>query len=230
VSERRDAPRRSDWQSRGAVGGQMEEARVYIDRMRGRPSGEAIPKLIELLQDESWYLRERAGDALASFGVEAAPAVEGLLRGGLWYTRAAALRVLGQIAAPRSLCLLVDLVGNSNRTIADTATRALIGYCRSDRSLAVAKILHGRGVTFRSELLARLLRSDPGSEARLRRLLEASDFMGPEGSLDQSEEKRLAEVVSDRDWGIDWSRLDATEPLPAPPENLVRHLRGSVEP
>ncbi len=208
----------------------MEEARVYIDRMRGRPSGEAIPKLIELLQDESWYLRERAGDALASFGVEAAPAVEGLLRAGLWYTRAAALRVLGKVAAPRSLCLLVDMVADSNRTIAETAARALIGYCRSNRALAVAKILHGRGVTFRGDFLARLVRIDPGSEARLRRLLEASDFMGPEGSLDESDEKRLAEAVSDRDWGIDWSRLDATEPLPEPPENLVRYLRGGVQP
>jgi hypothetical protein len=208
----------------------MEEARVYIDRMRSRPSGEAIPKLIELLQDESWYLRERAGDALASFGVEAASAVEELLRSGLWYTRAAALRVLGKIAAPRSLCLLVDMVADSNRTIAETAARALIGYCRSDRALAVAKILHGRGTTFRADFLARLLRIDPGSEARVRRLLEASDFMGPEGGLDRGDEQRLAEAVSDRCWGIDWNCLDATEPLPEPPENLVRYLRGSVEP
>ena len=230
MTERRDPPRRSDWQSRGAVGGQMEEARVYIDRMRGRPSGEAIPKLIELMQDESWYLRERAGDALASFGEEAAPAVEELLRGGLWYTRAAALRVLGKIAAPRSLCLLLDMVTNSNRTIAEYSARALIGYCRSDRSLAVAKVLHGRGTTFRAEFLARLLRIDPGSEARLRRLIDASAFMGPEGALDAADERRLAESVSDRSWGIDWGRLDATEPLPEPPENLVRYLRGSVEP
>jgi HEAT repeat protein len=208
----------------------MEEARVYIDRMRGRPSGEAIPKLIELLQDESWYLRERAGDALASFGAEAAPAVEELLRSGLWYTRAAALRVLGKIAAPRSLCLLVDMVTDGNRTIAETAARSLIGYCRSDRALAVAKILHGRGTTFRSDFLTRLLRVDPGSETRLRRLLDASDFMGPEGSLEQGDEQRLAEAISDRCWGIDWGRLDATEPLPEPPENLVRYLRGSVEP
>ncbi len=208
----------------------MEEARVYIDRMRGRPSGEAIPKLIELMQDESWYLRERAGDALASFGEEAAPAVEELLRGGLWYTRAAALRVLGQIAAPRSLCLLVDRVTNPNRTIAEYAARALIGYCRRDRALAVAKVLHGRGATFRSEFLARLLRIDPGSEARLRRLIESSALMGPEGSLETADEQRLAESVSDRAWGIEWGRLDATEPLPEPPENLVRYLRGSVEP
>lgn len=208
----------------------MEEARVYIDRMRSRPSGEAIPKLIELMQDESWYLRERAGDALASFGEEASPAVEELLRGGLWYTRAAALRVLGKIAAPRSLRFLLDMVSNPNRTIAESAARALIGYCRSNRSLAVAKILHGRGTTFRAELLARLLRIDPASEARLRRLIEAGDFMGPEGALDAAEEQRLAESVSDSSWGIDWARLDATEPLPAPPENLVRYLRGSVEP
>jgi HEAT repeat protein len=208
----------------------MEEARVYIDRMRGRPSGEAIPKLIELLQDESWYLRERAGDALASFGGEAAPAVEELLRSGLWYTRAAALRVLGKIAAPRSLCLLLDMVTDGNRTIAEAAARALIGYCRSDRALAVAKVLHGRGTTFRVEFLARLLRVDPGSESRLRRLIDAGDFMGPEGALDAADEHRLAESVSDRCWGIDWSRLDATEPLPEPPENLVRYLRGSVEP
>ncbi len=230
MSERRDSPRRADWPRRAAVGGQMEEARHYIDRMRRQPAEEAVPQLVELLQDESWYLRERAGDALAAFGAESAPAVEELMRSGLWYTRAAALRVLGKIAAPRSLCLLIDAIGDTNRTIADAAARALIDYCRNDRALAVAKILHGRGVTAREAFLSRLVRVDPGSETRLRRLIEAGEFMGPEGSLARAEERRLADAVSDQSWGLAWERLDATEPLPEPPEDLVRYLKGSVGP
>jgi len=208
----------------------MEEARHYIDRMRSRPPDEAIPKLIELLRDESWYLRERAGEALAGFGQSAAPPVEQLLESGLWYSRAAALGVLGKIAAPRSLHRIIDSLNDDNRTIVEAALKALLDYCRQDRALAVAKILHGRGGDFRERVLGLMLRLHPEDAPRLRRLVEAGDFMGPEGALDEADERRLAESVSDEPWGIAWKNLDATETLPEPPENLVRYLRGSITP
>ena len=209
----------------------MEEARRYIDRMRSRPAEEAIPKLLELLRDESWYLRERAGIALADFGAEAAIAVEDLTHEGLWFARAAALQVLGRIAAPRSLRHVIGFLADSNRTIREEAGRALLGYCRSDRSLASAKILHGRGEAFRDGVLQLLIRLDADGEARLRRLIAADDFMGPEGSLDAADEQHLAEAVSDERWGISWDGLSvSTDPLPEPPENLIRYLRGSATP
>ncbi len=209
----------------------MDEVRRYIDRMQARPPDEAIPKLLELLRDESWYLRDRAGCALAGFGFEAAPAVEELTAEGLWFARAAGLRVLGQIAAPRSLCCVMDFLDDANRTISDEAGRALREFCRRDRALAVAKILHGRGKALREKVLGIIVRLDAEDEARLRRLLEADVFMGPEGSLEAGDERRLAEAVSDEQWGISWPALGSTtEPLPEPPENLVRYLRGSAAP
>jgi HEAT repeat protein len=209
----------------------LEEARRYIDRMRSKPPEEAIPKLLELLRDESWYLRERAGTALAGFGPEAAPAVEDLTAEGLWYARAAALQVLGKIAAPRSLCRLFDFLEDPNRTTAEEACRALLGFCCRDRALVVAKILHGRGQALRDKVLATLGRLDADGEARLRRLIESDVFMGPEGSLEAGDEQRLAEAVSDERWGVSWAALgDPTSSLPEPPENLVRYLRGSAAP
>ncbi|MCK4303244.1 MAG: hypothetical protein KAY24_03305 [Candidatus Eisenbacteria sp.] len=209
----------------------MEEARRYIDRMRTRPAEEAVPKLMEFLRDESWYLRERAGDALAQFGRDAAPAVEELTAEGLWYARAAALQVLGKIAEPHSLCLVVGFLDDSNRTTMEEAGRALLGYCKRDRALAVAKILHGRGSAFRERVLVMLKRLDPDGEARLRRLMQADEFMGPEGNLEPVDEHRLADAVSDERWGISWSALGTTtESLPEPPENLIRYLRGSATP
>lgn len=206
----------------------MDEARHYIDRMRSHPAQEAIPKLIELLRDESWYLRERAGEAIASFGFEAAPAVEEVVRSGLWYTKAAALRVLGQIAAPQSLSVLMEFVDDTNRTIAEASIDALIGFCKRDRALAVAKVLHGRGGPFREHVLMMLQRMNPGAEVRLKRLIEASPFMGPEGNLSAADDQRLAETVSDEYWGIRWQHLEAVDTLTEPPENLVRYLRGSA--
>lgn len=230
MTERREGLGRLAWQIRSGGGSHLEEARLYIDRMRGRPGGEAVPKLIELLGDESWYLRERATEALAGFGIEAVPMVEEQLTSGLWYTRAAAMNALGQIAAPRSLCLIMDFLEDENHTITEAVARAILDYCRRDRALAVAKILHGRGSTIREKALRMLTRLDPDGGARLRRLVEASDFMGPEGSLESSDERRLAEAVSDECWGINWDRLVGENPLPEPPENLIRYLRGSVIP
>lgn len=206
----------------------MDEARHYIDRMRSHPPEEAIPKLIELLRDESWYLRERAGEAVASFGFDAAPPVEEVVRTGLWFTKAAALRVLGQIAAPRSLSLLLEYVDDTNRTIAEASVSALIGFCKRDRALAVAKVLHGRGGPFREHVLTMLQHMNPGAGMRLKRLIESSEFMGPEGNLSLADEQRLVETVSDEYWGIRWQHLEAVDTLAEPPENLVRYLRGST--
>jgi HEAT repeat protein len=229
VNDRKELPRRPPWRGQGTEGGHLESARTYIERLRSEPAEEAVPKLIEVLGDESWYLRERAGDALVGFGKVAAPAVESAAKGGLWFTRAAAMRVLGRIGAPSSLCLVLSFVEDRNQTIAEAAARALLDFCERDRALAVAKLLHGRGTSLRARVLDLLLRLDPDKAARLRRLVEASELMGPEGSLEPAEEVRIALEISDEEWSLDWGRLKAADPLPQPSHHLVHHLRGAEE-
>ncbi len=212
---------------RSGEGPRMEEMSRYIEQVKTRPAVEAIPKLLDLLSDESWSLREKAAVALTGFGPAAAPSVEALLRGGLWYVRAAALGVLGKLARPSSLTLVLEFIRDENRTIAEEAAKAVLMYCAQDRALAVAKLLHARGKPFRVLVLEHVGRVDPEGEARLRRLVEAGDLMGPEGSLDPSEQLRLAEEVSDAGWGIVWASVSASEPLPKPAAHLVHFLRGS---
>jgi HEAT repeat protein len=201
--------------------------RQYIDQLREQPAVEAIPRLVEVLADESWFLRERASEALAAFGTQAAPAAEGLLHSGLWYSRAAALRVLGTVAAPATLLSVLAFLGDPNKSIAEEAARALVGFCRAGRAVAVAKVLHGRGIHAREGALAVVRRIDPEAAARLLRLIQASRLMGPEGSLTADEEARLALEVTDEAWGIHWDRLIAGEPLPEWDRDLVRALRGT---
>jgi len=228
VNERNDLPRRPARRSQGGEGGQLESARNYIERLRSEPSQEAVPKLIEVLGDESWYLRERAGEALAFFGEAAAPSVEGAARSGLWYTRAAALRVLGKIGAPSSLLLILDYARDRNQTIADAATDAMIGFCARGRALAVAKLLHARGTRLRGEVLDQLSRLQPDSASRLRRLIESGELMGPEGSLEEGEELRVAAELVDSEWGLAWEQLGAADTLPEPPRHILQFLRGET--
>lgn len=212
----------------GSGGSRLEEVRQYVDQLRAQPAGEAIPRLIEILGDESWFLRERASEALAGFGSAAAPAAEALLHSGLWYSRAAALRVLGTVASPATLLTVLEFLGDANKSIAEEAARAVIGFCRGGRAVATAKILHGRGVNARDGALALVRRVEPDAAARLQRLILAGPLMGPEGSLTPDEEVRLALEVADEAWGIQWERLGAGEPLPDWDHDLVRALRGAI--
>lgn len=207
-------------------GGHLEDARLYIDQLRAGEPQEAIPKLIEVLGDESWYLRERAGEVLVGFGGAAAPALEELLRSGLWYSRAAALRALGRIAAPESLPAVTAHLTDPNKAIAQEGARALLGFCRQGRACAAAKILHARGPRLRAQVQGLLRQIDADAAARLQRLMETSALMGPEGSLTAAEEDRLAREISDGEWGIRWEDLEPGRAMPEWPHDLVRRLRG----
>lgn len=211
-----------------STGSQMDQSRQYIDQLRAASAEEAIPRLVDMLGDESWYLRERAGEALAAYGLAAEPALLELVKGGLWYTRAAALRVLGKIAAPSALPVVIASLEDANRAIAEEAARSILNYCRRGKAVAAAKLLHGRGVTFRERALALMRRLDPDAVLRLKRLIEAP-LMGPEGSLTAEEEERIGREVRDEAWSVDWQALTRSDPLPEWKDHLMRFLRGGIE-
>ena len=226
MNDRKDLPLKPPGRATGNEGAQLESARNYVDRLCGESAEVAVPKLIEVLGDESWYLRERAGEALVGFGAQAAPAVEIAARSGLWYTRAASLRVLGRLGQPRGLALVIDHLGDSNQTIAEAAQRALLDFCARGRALAVAKLLHARGEAFREKVLVQLRRREPDRADRLRRLIESSEWMGPEGALERDERERVIEEIADEAFGVVWEKLGPADELPEPKQHLVRYLRG----
>ena len=229
MTDRRESSQRPTWRSRNGDGGQLDDATTYIERLKERPVEEAVPKLIEVMRAESWFLRDRAGKALVGYGDEAVGAIELLIKDGLWYTRAAAIRALGRIGSPRSLVKVFAYLTDNNRTVVDETAKALLDYCNHDRSLAIAKVLHGRGLLFRDEIIATLLRLDRDGGERLRRLISEKSLMGPEGSLKPEEEERLLLTVSDKTWHIRWEILSASEPLHEPESNLIQFLRGNEE-
>ncbi len=64
MTDRRDGAHGPAWRTRNSEGGQVNDAINYIERLIDRPAEEAVPKLLEVLRDESWFLRDRAGKAL----------------------------------------------------------------------------------------------------------------------------------------------------------------------
>jgi HEAT repeats len=226
VTDRREGIQRPTWHGRGSSGGQIDEAVTYIERLKDRPAEEAVPKLLEVLRDESWFLRDRAGKALVSYGDEAVGAIELLVKDGLWYTRAAAIRTLGRIGAPQSLIKLFDNLDDSNRTVAEETAKALLDYCSHNRSLSIAKVLHGRGQIYRDKIVATMLHLDPDGGEKVRRLIGEKALMGPEGSLRPDEEGRLLVEIADSEWQIHWSSMTASQPIPEPSEHLIHYLRG----
>lgn len=223
--ERNGEQRRAAMPVGQSPGGQLEQARQYIDRLAQEPAAEAVPKLVAVLRDESWYLRERAGEVLLRFGTAAAPEVEALLAAGLWYTRAAALEVLGRLAAPSSLRAVLGFLHDKNRAIAEASARAVFGFCRQGRAVAVAKLLQTQPAEARAAILPLLRRVAPEDFARLERLMAAQALLGAPATLTGAQERRLAEEAEDRRWGISWGALRPGEGLPEVEQDVGQWLR-----
>lgn len=67
----------------------LEGKKNFVEELRRQKTPQALSLLLEILCDESWYLRELAIGALAEMGATAVPPLRRLLATGLWYTRAA---------------------------------------------------------------------------------------------------------------------------------------------
>lgn len=121
----------------------LEGKKTFVEELRRQKTPQALSLLLEILCDESWYLRELAIDALAEMGSTAVPPVRRLLATGLWYTRAAAARALGRLGDGASAGTILLLVTDPNVAVHDAAVRAL-------REMAAA----GGGAAIRDALAA----------------------------------------------------------------------------
>jgi len=133
----------------------LQGKRALVADLRRRKSDKAVAVLVDLLREESWYLRELAVEALAEMGDMAAPALNDLLVSGLWYSRAAAARALGKIGNVPGIPGLVRTLDDTNQTVQGASLASLADFVRAGHAEAVAMAFVARGPR-RAEELRRL--------------------------------------------------------------------------
>jgi HEAT repeat protein len=157
----------------------FEGRKALVDELRREPTPRSVAMLIEMLNDESWSLRELAVSALATTPEKlSGPPLMDVVVNGLWYSRAAAARALGRLGYLDALPRLLSLLGESNRTITDDAVRALIDMARRGRAVAVARgiVSLDRDAEAALVLLERL---DPDSGRKVRILVAREEISSP---------------------------------------------------
>ncbi len=156
----------------------LEGKRALIADLRRRKTDKAVEILVELLEDDSWYLRDQAVNALAEVGEVAVPRLLPLLDSGLWYTRAAAARVLGRIGHAASLPKLIELLGETNRTVQGAALASLADLIRAGHSQDAARIVWGLGARRAEDVKRLLLAVHPDAGGKIAEVLaEPSQFL-----------------------------------------------------
>jgi len=118
-----------------------EEKLGWITQLAQNPTEESIEVLLDVLQQESWFLRDQAARVLSTMGEPVFTPLVQFLGSGLWYTRASAVAALGRMGNPRAAAPLVGMLNDPNRTVRDAVWDALVLLCRNElatRELAAA--------------------------------------------------------------------------------------------
>lgn len=189
-----------------------EGRKALIDDLRREHSDRSVALLLEVLNDQSWSLRELAVDALTETPDEAAPRLMELLDAGLWYTRAAAIRGLGLMGHGPSLPRLLALLDDPNTTVSTESGRALLQLARRGRAVSVTRGILARGEGA-GETFAHLERVDPDAGRKLRILANREDIAAPIQKWLADDERDRAMLMSqlaaerDTDLGVDWDQI-----------------------
>jgi HEAT repeat protein len=120
-----------------------DEKSEWIRQLAEQPSPGSVDVLLDVLKQESWYLRDQAARALATMGEPVVDRLIDMLEVGLWYTRSAAASALGRMGLPVAAAPLVALLRDPNRTVRDSARDALVQICGNEvGAFAVASAVH----------------------------------------------------------------------------------------
>ena len=145
-----------------------EEKQEWIRQLAENPTPESIEVLLDVLKQESWFLRDQAARTLATLGERVVERLIELLEYGLWYTRSAAASALGRMALPVAALPLVALLRDPNRTVRDSARDALVGLCGNEMGLfAVADAIRTLPERAQSFALDGIQARDPERYQRL---------------------------------------------------------------
>ena len=149
-----------------------EEKLEWIRELARNPTPDSIEILLDVLKQESWFLRDQAARALATLGeIVLEPLIE-YLGSGLWYTRTAAALALGKMGYPAAARPLISLLKDPNRTVRDAARDALVLICGNEVGrFEVAVAIHGLPERARRFALDGLAARDPDVADRVAGLL-----------------------------------------------------------
>jgi len=149
-----------------------EEKQEWIRQLAENPTPESVEVLLDVLKQESWFLRDQAARTLATMGERVVEPLVELLESGLWYTRSAAASALGRMALPVAAPPLTFLLRDPNRTVRDAARDALVQLCGNEMGLfAVARSIRGLPERAQSFALDGIQARDPERYERVLTLL-----------------------------------------------------------
>lgn len=104
----------------------IEKKEEAFDKLSLLPEKDRIEVLFVLLEDPSWYLREKAAKRIVRYGEHGLIRLVDLLKSGVWFTRAAAAVALGGIGLERAIRPLAEVFNQDrNRTVIKEVTRAI---------------------------------------------------------------------------------------------------------
>ena len=181
-----------------------DEKQEWIRQLAEQPTADSVDVLLDVLKQESWYLRDQAARALATLGERVVDPLIELLQSGLWYTRTAAASALGRMRLPVAAGPLVELLRDPNRTVRDAARDALVQIAGNEMgSFAVAEAVRELPERAQRFALDGLASRDPAIADRITALLT-------DPSLRSSVERRqLARAANDD--GVHWDDVVGDE-------------------
>ena len=130
----------------------LDEKRGLLEGLAEDRSERSVSILSEILEGDSWYLRDLAVKVIPSMGEIAIPPLLGLLRSGLWYSRAAAARALGRMGYAEGLSDLVQLLSDPNQTVRGACLESIADLVRGGMAKETARLFWNQGAHRANEL------------------------------------------------------------------------------
>jgi HEAT repeat protein len=124
---------------------ELEEKARVISELKARQDEASIRELAEKLADDSWHLRELAVRGLSEIGRAVEHPVMDILPGSLWFTRACAAQVLGNVRSRAGIAALIGLLDDCNATVKDCARKAIVQICSAGDTVWVARVAVSAG-------------------------------------------------------------------------------------
>jgi HEAT repeat protein len=103
----------------------LKKRMTALDLAQHLEGREALALLLKSLHDQSWTLRDHAIPKIIAKGPQATAPILRHLTSGVWFTRAALAQVLQTIGDYRAAVPLYLLLGDSNKSVAEEAQKAL---------------------------------------------------------------------------------------------------------
>ena len=169
----------------------LAERCLGVDLLATDPGARATEILVSLLEETSWYLRERAVEALASRS-DALELILEVLRRGPWFARASACDVLGRREGKEAIVAILEQVADRNVSLQRSAVAALRRIGESAGSTSVAERMAVLPPEHRARVLARIGHQEPTFAVVLDRALAGIPL--ERFAKDEAQTRRSAEV------------------------------------